>query len=85
MKKKNVFLVLTVTIALALALTLVQGFMHFIPMRKLGGHTSEAKPVELTFSNYYEGAYQDYLNEKATGRGAPSRRAQFWTRATALV
>ena len=69
MKKKNVFLVLTVTIALALALTLVQGFMHFIPMRKLGGHTSEVKPVELTFSNYYEGAYQDYLNEKAKESG----------------
>ena len=64
MKKKRFFIVQTTIIAVVFALILAQGFTHFIPMRPLGGFTDKAKPVELTFSHYYKGAYQEYLNER---------------------
>lgn len=69
MKKKRFFIVQTTIIAVVFALILAQGFTHFVPMRPLGGFTDKAKPVKLTFSHYYKGAYQEYLNERAKETG----------------
>ena len=69
MKKKRFFIVQTTIIAVVFALILAQGFTHFIPMRPLGGFTGKAEPVELTFANYYDGTYQEYLNKKTKESG----------------
>lgn len=69
MKKKRFFIVQTTIIAVVFALILAQGFTHFIPMRPLGGFTGKADPVELTFANYYDGTYQEYLNKKTKESG----------------
>lgn len=69
MKKKLFFIVQTTIIAVVFALILAQGFTHFIPMRPLGGFTGKAEPVELTFANYYDGTYQEYLNKKTKESG----------------
>ena len=69
MKKKLFFIVQTTIIAVVFALILAQGFTHFIPMRPLGGFTGKADPVELTFANYYDGTYQEYLNKKTKESG----------------
>ena len=66
MNKKTYFIIQFVCISLVLVAILLQSSTHFVKMKPLKGFDKEEQaPVELTFSNYYDGTYQDYLTEHA--------------------
>jgi hypothetical protein len=65
MNKKTHFLVQFVCIMVVLVVVLLQGTTHFVKMEPLKGYVPEEHPVELSFSTYWDGSYQEYLTEHA--------------------
>ena len=48
-----------------LSAIMLQGFTHVVKIRPLEGVVAKEEPVSLTFGNYYDGSYQNYLTDHA--------------------
>lgn len=65
MNKKSQFLIQFVCIFAVFTAILLQGLTHIVKMSPLKGYVADEQPVELTFTTYYDGSFQNYLTEHA--------------------
>lgn len=65
MNKKPHFLIQFVCIFAVFVAVLLQGLTHVVKMKPLGGYVPNEQPVELSFSTYFDGTFQNYLTDHA--------------------